>query len=52
MKKIMLLKKDLKENKKNKTLKRCLSCKNVEYNKRKIIYFHPGVYRQFNYSLN
>ena len=40
------------ENKKNKTLKRCLSCKNVEYNKRKIIYFHPGVYRQFNYSLN
>ena len=43
----------LEQNNKNKNkLKRCLSSKNIKENRGKIIYFHPGIYRQFNYVTN
>lgn len=37
---------------KNKLKKRCLSSKNIHENKEKIIYFHPGIFRQFTYITN
>jgi hypothetical protein len=43
----------LEQSNKNKNkLKRCLSSKNIKENRGKIIYFHPGIYRQFNYVKN
>lgn len=37
---------------KNKNLKRCLSSKNIERHLGQIKYFHPGIYREFNYRIN
>ena len=40
------------EQKNKKTDKKCLTSKNIKFNRRKIFYVHPGVYRQFNYILS
>lgn len=37
---------------KNRNLKRCSSSKNIKKNIGKIIYFHPGIYREFIFIIN
>ena len=49
---IQAFKKILNEQKKMKTNRQCLTNKNKKSKQKKIIYVHPGVYRQFNYIIH